>query len=136
MDYPQIINTPNGEQLAVLPLKEYERLRALDAPFDDEDEDGELREDVRLEIEATLARIKSGKEKTIPGDVVHAQIDGMHPVRAWRDYKGWTAEKLAKKAGITRVYLTQIENGKRKGPVKVYKALAKALGCSVDWLVR
>src|ERR1700722_17301521 len=106
----QIIETPHGDKMAVIMLKEYKRLCA-EAGLD---EDGELREDVKREIEETIRRIKSGEEELIPGEVVHAQIDGLHPVRAWREYKGWTVEKLAKKAGITRVYLTQIENKKRK----------------------
>ena len=135
MDRVQIIKTPNGEKLAVIPLEEYEELCER-ADQVEPDDDGELREDVRREIEETLRRIKSGEERTIPGDVVFAKLDGDHPVLAWRKYRKLTAEKLAKKAHINRVYLTQIENGKRKGTVAVYKALARALGCVVDDLIK
>jgi len=133
MDRVQIIKTPQGEKLAVIPLDEYENLCAR-AKF--EEEEDELRPEVRREIEESLRRIKAGKEKTIPGDVVHAEIDGDHPVRAWRKYRKLTAEKLAKKARMNRVYLTQIENGKRKGTAAIYKALAKALDCRMDDLVK
>ncbi|HUY68966.1 MAG TPA: helix-turn-helix transcriptional regulator [Alphaproteobacteria bacterium] len=135
MDRVQIIHTPQGEKMAVLPLDEYEQLRAKAGYEDFEEEEEEVNQATRHEIEETIRRIKSGEERTIPGEVAFAKLDGVHPVRAWRNYRKWTAEKLARKARIARVYLTQIENRKRKGTVAVYKALAKALGCSVEDLV-
>lgn len=128
MDNVQIIKSPKGEKMVVLPLKEYDELIA----FVEAEEDAR---DIR-EAEEILARIKSGKEPLIPMEVVEDIIsNGKSTVRAWRDYRKMTAEKLAAKAGITRAYLTQIETGKRKGTLAVHKALAKALRTSVDALV-
>jgi DNA-binding XRE family transcriptional regulator len=128
MDRVQIIDTPKGEKLAVLPFAEYERLRELDE--EDEDE-----RDVR-EADAIMKRVKAGKEPLIPGDVVFkVYAEGVPRLRAWRDYRGLTVEKLAKKASIARAYLTQIENGSRKGTVATLRKIAKALGTTVDALL-
>jgi len=43
-------------------------------------------------------------------------------------------EALAAKAGISKAYLSQIENGKRTGTLKTLKALARALEIPVDAL--
>ena len=130
MNYVQIIDAPKKGKLAIIPLDEYKRLRALEKLEEKEDE-----RDIRV-AKAIMARVKAGKEPLIPAEVVDMTVfGGMHHIRAWRKYRGLTAEKLAKKAKIARAYLTQIETGKRKGTVAVYRALAKALGVSVEHLI-
>ena len=66
------------------------------------------------------------------GAVAHAILDGVHPVKAWRDYRGFTQDALAEKAGISKAYLSQIETGKRIGVAKTLKALAAALGVTLN----
>ena len=68
----------------------------------------------------------------VPGAVAHAILDGVHPVKAWRDYRGFTQDALAEKAGISKAYLSQIETGKRIGVAKTLKALAAALGVTLN----
>ena len=70
----------------------------------------------------------------VPGAVAHAILDGTHPVKAWRDYRGFTQDALAEKAGISKAYLSQIETGKRTGVAKTLKALASALGVTINEL--
>jgi hypothetical protein len=36
----------------------------------------------------------SDVETTIPIDVVKAELDGAHPIRAWRHHRGWHAETI------------------------------------------
>ena len=62
----------------------------------------------------------------------YAILNGTHPVKAWREHGDLTQDALAAKAGISTAYLCQIETGKRQGAVKTLKALAKALGVSLD----
>ena len=127
MDDIQIIETPKGEKLVIMPLSEYERLRDLSASED--------ADDVR-EAEAVMSRIKAGKARLIPHDIVKAiVVDGVHPVRAFREHKGFTAAALAKKAKLARTTITQIETGKRAGTVAAYAALAKALDASIESLL-
>ncbi|VDY06930.1 Transcriptional regulator, XRE family [Thiomonas sp. Bio17B3] len=66
------------------------------------------------------------------GAIAHAILDGAHPVKAWREYRGLTQDALAEKAGISKAYLSQIETGKRIGVAKTLKALAAALGVTLN----
>ena len=43
-----------------------------------------------------------------------------------------TAAALARKAGMARPYLTQLETGKRDGTVGTLRRIANALGVSID----
>jgi DNA-binding XRE family transcriptional regulator len=127
MDNIQIIETPKGEKMAVIPLSEYTRLRHLA-----ESEDAR---DVR-DADTIMAGVRSGKTALIPHAVVKAiAVGGIHPIRAFREHKGWTAEALAKKAKLTRTTITQIETRQRTGTVAAYTAIAKALGMNVDPLL-
>ena len=58
-----------------------------------------------------------------------------NPVRVWREYRGLTQRELAEKAGLAQAYIAQIETGRRKGTVDVYKRLAEALRVDIDDLV-
>lgn len=89
-------------------------------------EEKEYARDIR-DAKIIMARVKTGAEGTIAGDVVRAIIGGAHPVRAWRAHRGLTAAALAGQAGIARAYLSQIETRKRKKTAGVLRALAKAL---------
>jgi len=67
-----------------------------------------------------------------PAAVVHAELDGAHPVRAWREYRGLTLQALADVAGLSKPYVSQIEGGKRAGTAATLKKLARAL-CKCRW---
>ena len=69
-----------------------------------------------------------------PAAVVRAELDGTHPVRAWREHRGLTLHALADAAGLSRPYVSQIESGKRTGTVATLKKLATALGAPVGAL--
>jgi transcriptional regulator with XRE-family HTH domain len=62
-------------------------------------------------------------------------MDGAHPIRVWRQHRGLTQQQLAKAAGISVPYLSQIESGKRQGSAEVLAAIAKELGLSLDDIV-
>lgn len=48
---------------------------------------------------------------TIPGEIVNAILDGVTPLRAWRQYREFTLEMLADQIGVSKEHLSQIENG-------------------------
>lgn len=54
-----------------------------------------------------------------------------HPIRIIRKYRGLTQANLAKKSGISRPYLTEIETGKKDGSLRAMKAIADALKVGV-----
>jgi len=122
MGKAQYIRTPNGESLVLVPRVEYEALLRTLRRY----ETAEDRED-RAMVRDVERRIAQGLERTYPSEVVHAVLDDIPPLRAWRQHYGWTAAALAEAAGISAGYLSQIETGKRAGSVRVLKAIAKVL---------
>ena len=57
-------------------------------------------------------------------------------LKTLREQKGMTQEQVAKKAGVTRFYVSQLETGLRKNPsVPVLRRLAAALGVPVAELL-
>jgi DNA-binding XRE family transcriptional regulator len=88
-----------------------------------------------LDDEALYDKAKAADDGfRVPGEIVSAIVGGTHPVKAWREHGGMTQDALAGQAGISTAYLCQIETGKRQGAVKTLKALAKALGVTLNEL--
>ena len=77
MGKPQIIETPGGERLAVIPLAEYERLR----------EAAEMLEDVAA-YDGAKRRLAAGTEELIPHEIAVRLIEGENPIPVWREYRG------------------------------------------------
>ena len=112
--------TPEGTEMVVLPAKEFDRLAALAA-------DGEELADAR----ATLAGIDAG-EGTMPGEVLGAILDeGLHPIAAWRRLSGLSQAELARRTGLSQVWLSRIENGGGTGSATTRNKLAAALDAPV-----
>lgn len=124
MTRPQIIKSSSGEEMVVMPLTEYEAL--IEAAED--------ADDIRAAIEAR-ARIETGESEFIPFDFAVRIIAGEHPIRVWREYRGLKVGELAKTAGISQAYLSQIEGAKRKGSLSTMRALARALRVDLDDLL-
>ena len=62
-------------------------------------------------------------------------LKGESPVRVWRQHRGRTGADLARAAGISPTYLSEIEAGKKPGSVRALAALAAVLEVSVDDLI-
>ena len=120
----QIITSPAGDRLVVIPETEYEAL--IDALTETAD------------LAATRhfeRRLAAGDEELLPEEMVDRILDGENLIRVWREHRGLSVKTLAEKAGIAPAYLSQIETGKRDGTVSTIKKLAAALGVTVDDLV-
>jgi len=117
----QIIETPDGEpSFAAVPIETYRAmLRDLEAYHD-------LKTGMR-ELTALEARADA-----LPADVAHRIADGDNPVRVWRDHRGLKAVTLARNAGISPAYLSEIETGKKEGTFKTMALLARHLGITLD----
>lgn len=117
----QVIDTPGGERMVVLPLKDHERLCAA----------AEDLADMRAYDRAKQG-LAAGTDELIPADFGDRILDGESPVRVWREYRGLSVKQLAAGAQISAAYLSQIEGGSRNGSVSTMKALAKCLSLDVD----
>lgn len=89
----------------------------------------------RADAAAVRAFLKHPTE-TFPDAVVAAILDGVHPIKALREHRGMTQARLAKAAGTSPVYLSQIERGERRAGRKLRTKLGTALGIAADLLDR
>ena len=121
----QVINLNGQPEYAVLPYADYQRLL----------EKAEMLEDVEA-YDNARADLASGREELIPSNVALFLVRGDNPIRVWREYRKLTQIQLAKEAGITDSFLSQIEAGKRKASVAVLSAIASALKLDVDDILR
>ena len=87
------------------------------------------------DLEDILAAMNARGGQPMPLEWARRIIEGENAVRVWREFRGLSLRALAAKAGVSAGYLSEIEAGKKPGSVEAYKALAEALGASVDWLV-
>ena len=113
---PQTFSAPDGTEMVVLPAAEYARLKSLA-------EEGEEVGDAQK----ALARIEAG-EGTVPGEVLNMILDeGLHPIAAWRRYRGLSQAGLARKAKLSQVWISRIERGGGYGSRRTRRKLAEAL---------
>jgi DNA-binding XRE family transcriptional regulator len=120
-------STADGE-VAILPRAEYERLKEIER---------ESREDAgtaRLIAQAKL-EIANGAA-LLPMDVVERLANGENPIRVLRQFRGLTQSELAsaESVQITQNYLSELETGKRKGPLELHQKIASYLQVPFDLL--
>ena len=125
MSAPQIIRTPNGEELVVLPRAEYE---ALVERADHEAEDAE---DVAI-YDARKADLDVGV--VLPPEVSAAILRGDSRLKAIRNWRGETQLHLNFKTGIAQGYLSDLERGRRMGTPETIAKIAQALNVPAEWL--
>jgi DNA-binding XRE family transcriptional regulator len=114
----QFIEKDGKREYAIVPIDIFDRLMEVAEDIDD------------------IALYDAAKAKDdgtrIPAEVVNAELDGAHPIKAWRKYRNMTVQALADKAGISKPFLSQIEGRKRTGTIAVISAIAKSLDVPVD----
>src|SRR5258708_18722233 len=95
MAKPQIITGKDGKPAyAVVPIEDYERLvaRAED------------------KADAALARERRANPgEAIPDSVLGPILEGAHPVKVFREWRGMSQAELATAADSGTVYISQIE---------------------------
>jgi transcriptional regulator with XRE-family HTH domain len=122
----QFIKTTGGEELAVLPKREYERLTARAA--------GEDVGTVKI-VHATRAAVAAGTEVLLPKPIVDRLVGGENPIRVLREWREMIQAELAVAVGITQGYLSDLEAGNRKGPVALHQKFARALDVPIHLLL-
>jgi DNA-binding XRE family transcriptional regulator len=125
----QIITTDSGEELVVLPRREYDALLA--SLGDDEAED---RMTVLIAEEARRA-IAAGDTLLIPGWVIEAGTAGNgRPLRGLRRLRKLRQAEVAARAGITQGYYSDIERGAKQPAADVLDRISDALALERSWL--
>jgi hypothetical protein len=126
MSTPQIIRTPSGEEMVVLPRAEYE---ALLERADHESEDAD---DVAM-YDARKAELAAGGGM-LPPEVSAAILRGDSRLKAIRNWRGRTQTYLNFKTGISQGYLSDLESGRRTGTSETLAKLAQVLDVPMAWL--
>lgn len=126
MTKPQFIKGPGGEDFAIIPKAEYERLRRLAA-----DEDIGT---ARL-VGKARAAVERGGDIVLPKSVVDRLAKGENPIRVLRDWRDVTQLHLAFKTGLSQSYLSDLEHGRRTGSAETLATIAHALDVPLDLLV-
>lgn len=122
----QFIKTASGEELAVLPKSEYERLTALAT-----DEDVGT---ARLVRKARTA-VEAGHEVLLPKAVVGRLAAGENPIRVLREWRDITQLEVAFRTDISQGYLSDLEKGRRRGTADALAKIARALNVPLELLV-
>ena len=118
--HPQIILQGKVPAFAILPYEEYETLlQTL--------EDIEDIEDIEIIISA-----ESDHAEKFPLELIEKIAAGESPIKAYREYRKLTQTDLAKKAKVSKQYISQLETKERSGSLKILKSIAKILAVDLD----
>jgi DNA-binding XRE family transcriptional regulator len=117
--------TPNGE-VAILPRADYERLKKL---ADEAVEDAGT-----ARLVARARKDVAGGMPLLPKETVDRLANGENPIRVLREFRRHTQLKFAASVDIAQGYLSDLEAGKRKGPLTLHQKIARALGVPLELL--
>ena len=120
----QFIEKNGKPEFVVLPLEEYDALI----------EELEDLQDLR-DFDIAMKKIEEGKDTLVPSSVVYRIIDGVHPLKVWREYRKLRLNELALHCNVSSSAISQIENGKREPSVKLLKCIAEILDVDLADLV-
>jgi len=118
--------TARGE-IAILSRKDYEALVAKAAEADEDAGTARLVARARKEAAAGAP--------LLPKDAVDRLAKGENPVRVLRKWRGKTQQQLTLEGGLTQGYLSDIENGRRRGTAPRLRGVSHALKVPLDLLV-
>jgi DNA-binding XRE family transcriptional regulator len=116
----QLLKKDGKPEFAVLPIIDY---RNLIKRIEDLEDTRDIRE------------YRANPGESFPAVVVNQLIDGILPLKVFREYRGMTLDALGTMCGVSAAALSQIENGKREPSVGLLKKLSEALRVDVDVLI-
>lgn len=115
--HQRVMGSDGAPLFVLVPVTEYETLQKLKG----------------IASELTQARaVLAERLGGTPAKVAHRIADGENPVRVWREFRGLKAVELARTAGISPAYLSEIETGKKDGTFRTMAAVARVLDVSLD----
>ena len=88
-----------------------------------------------IEDDADLAALDARGGVYLSQELVDRMIAGDSPLRIFRLHRGLTLDALAAKVGVTKGFLSLVENGHKGLSVDVLKKAAAALEVDLDDLV-
>jgi DNA-binding XRE family transcriptional regulator len=113
----QTTRGPNGEDMVLLSLDEYEDL--IDARGH----------------EVAMQAVASGAMETLSEEEAAAYLSAKTPLAFWRRHRDVTQQALAVAVGVSQAYIAQIENGAREGSPAMLRDIARVLRVRMEDLV-
>ncbi len=89
----------------------------------------------RAALRRSTARADTDKSDALPVALYRRIRKGESALRVWREHRGLGLNALARAAGVSAPYLSEIEKGAKPGSAAVLKKLASALEIDMDELV-
>jgi len=87
------------------------------------------------DLEDRVAALEADDGSRIPHSVALAIICGESPLVAFRTHRGLTLRELARRAGISPSYLSEIERRRKPGSTATLAKLAATLDTTIDTLL-
>lgn len=112
--------------VVTIPRAEYERLKEIER---EADEDAGM-----ARLVARAKREVAAGAPLMPKEVVDRIANGENPIRVLREFREYTQAELVAAIGITQGYLSDLESGKRKGPLELHQKIARALDIPLELL--
>ena len=104
MNKPNIIITPSGDRMVLIPLRS---MSAWSKP--------PRTRPTRATLTRSGAALRLARRELIPAEVVGPNDRRRNKVRVWREYRGMPAKELAEATGLAAPYISQLETVKREG---------------------
>lgn len=82
---------------------------------------------------ADFMALYAREEGVIPHAVVSAAVDGVSPIKAWREHLGFTQTAVAERLAMSQAAFAQIETAAKPRPATL-KKVALAMGLTVEQL--
>jgi DNA-binding XRE family transcriptional regulator len=125
MNAPQIIKTPTGEELVVIPKADYEALLHAAEEALEEAADVAIYDERKADLKT---------EKPLPADVTMEILRGSSRLKALRNWRRLTQAELATTIGVSQGFLSDLESNRRKPSAQTSTMLAKALDIPGEWI--
>lgn len=125
----QLIRTPNGDEMIVLPKAEYEELiRIAEAA-------AEIAEDAADVAAYDAAMADPLGSQPLPVEVSHHILKGAGTLKAFRLWRNLSQVDLAERSGTSQGYISDLESRRRKITPDLAPKLATALDIPEHWLI-
>lgn len=125
MNQPQIILTPNGEEMVLLAKADYDELMAI---VEEADED--MADIAHYDARKAMLEQNAPLPLVVSADI----LQGASRLKALRKWRGLTQSELAISSDIAQGFLSDMECGKRSASPDTLLRLCKALNIPAEWL--
>ena len=79
-------------------------------------------------------RAKARGGEAYPIEIFERALDGESRIKLFREHRRLTQAQLARRAGISTLYVSQLETGRRAGSARTLRRIADSLSVDIDLL--